>query len=563
MSATVSNDQLKALLSELDIVPSDKLQEAYDEAQKQAVFLGEVLVDKDLATDDQIGQLVAQNLGYQYVNLSKQAIDDAVLHIIPRIMAKSQQVIAFGREESGEVKLAMVNPDDLATINLIRKKTGEDLNIFYTTAGNIKNALVKYQKGIEEEFSSIIKESINEAAGASKAQDFPIIKIVDTIISYAYDNKTSDIHIEPGDDKTLVRFRIDGILHDIVELPKNIHDLVITRIKIMSQLRTDEHLAAQDGKLRFDLTDEHLDIRVSIVPVVGGEKIVMRLLSDNNRQFSLEDLGFSSHDLIKIKKEYSKPYGMILSTGPTGSGKTTTLYAILKILNKREINISTIEDPVEYDIDSVNQIQVNSKTGLTFANGLRSILRQDPDIIMVGEIRDEETADIAINSAMTGHLVLSTLHTNDAPTAMPRFLEMNIEPFLVASTVNIVVAQRLIRKICSNCVVSEEVALQDLAGKFSKEFVDSNFEKAKKTVRLYRGKGCKLCNSTGYRGRVGIFEVMPVSEPIRKLIMQRANADEIRAQAVSEGMQTMIKDGVQKSLAGVTTLEEVLRATKQ
>ena len=274
------------------------------------------------------------------------------------------------------------------------------------------------------------------------------------------------MHNEPSDNDTKVRFRIDGILHDIIDLPKNIHELVITRIKIMAKLRTDEHRSAQDGKIRTDVRDEKIDIRVSIVPIVEGEKTVLRLLSAKNRQFSLEDLGMSADDLVKVKNEYSKPYGMILSTGPTGSGKTTTLYAIMKILNRREVNISTIEDPVEYDMEDVNQIQVDAKTNLTFANGLRSILRQDPDIIMVGEIRDEETANIAINSAMTGHLVLSTLHTNDAPTTLPRFLEMNIEPFLISSTVNLVIAQRLVRRICTNCVVSETVTKKQLKEKF-------------------------------------------------------------------------------------------------
>jgi type II secretory ATPase GspE/PulE/Tfp pilus assembly ATPase PilB-like protein len=331
----------------------------------------------------------------------------------------------------------------------------------------------------------------------------------------------------------------------------------------LSKLRTDEHRSAQDGKIRADMGDKKLDIRISIVPVIEGEKIVMRLLSERVHQVGLEDLGFASDDLVKLKKEYAKPYGMILATGPTGSGKTTTLYGILKILNRREVNISTIEDPVEYDIEGVNQIQVNPKTNLTFAAGLRSILRQDPNIIMVGEIRDEETAEIAINSAMTGHLVLSTLHTNDAPTALPRFLEMGIEPFLVASTVNIIIAQRLVRKICSQCIISESITAEDLKKKFPPALIDRYFGAEKKEIRIYHGKGCKTCSDTGYAGRVGIFEVLVVTEMIRDLIMKRANADQVRALAITEGMQTMIEDGIRKVLAGITTLEEVIRVTRE
>jgi type II secretory ATPase GspE/PulE/Tfp pilus assembly ATPase PilB-like protein len=331
----------------------------------------------------------------------------------------------------------------------------------------------------------------------------------------------------------------------------------------MAKLRTDEHRSAQDGKIRVKFEKEKLDIRVSIIPIVEGEKIVMRLLSARSRQLSLEDLGLAGEDLVKLKKEYSKPYGMVLATGPTGAGKSTTLYAILKILNRREVNISTIEDPVEYDIEGINQIQVNAKTNLTFATGLRSILRQDPDVIMVGEIRDTETADMAINAAMTGHLVLSTLHTNDAPTALPRFLKMGIEPFLIASTVNIIIAQRLIRKTCSQCIVSEPTSSADLKKKFLPGLIDKHFGPNKKNIRLYHSKGCPVCGNTGYSGRIGIFEVLVVNEAIRDLIMKRANADEIREQAIKEGMKTMIEDGIKKALAGTTTIEEVLRATRE
>ncbi|MBI4033244.1 MAG: type II/IV secretion system protein, partial [Candidatus Blackburnbacteria bacterium] len=308
--------------------------------------------------------------------------------------------------------------------------------------------------------------------------------------------------------------------------------------------------------------EENLDIRVSIVPIVEGEKAVLRLLSSRSRQFSLQDLGMSDKDLAKVRKGFSKPYGMLLSTGPTGSGKTTTIYAVLKIINTREKNIATIEDPVEYDIEGINQIQVNPKTNLTFANGLRSILRQDPDIIFVGEIRDEETASIAINSAMTGHLVLSTAHTNDAATALPRLIDMNIEPFLIASTVNTIIGQRLVRKVCDKCKISQTTTSEELAKHVPEEIVTKYFGK-KKEVRVYRGKGCPICHSTGYIGRIGVFEVLEVSEAIRHLITERANADVIRQKAQEEGMTTMIDDGFDKVEGGITTVEEVLRATTE
>ncbi|MDX9892839.1 MAG: ATPase, T2SS/T4P/T4SS family [Patescibacteria group bacterium] len=557
----ITNDRLKSLVRQLDIVPQERLDAAFDYAEKNHRDLSEVLVESDLVADDNLGQLIADALGFKFVDLGRVAIDEKVLKIIPRVMAKQQKAITFAQDADG-IKLAMVNPGNVKLINLIEKKTGQTVIPYYTTQKNIEDALAFYQEGIQKEFSEIIQENISQASSGARAEDLPIIKIVDTLLEYAFENKASDIHIEPGDNKTLVRFRIDGILHDIIDLPKNFHELIVTRIKIMASLRTDEHRSAQDGKLRAELGGGKVDVRISIIPIVEGEKVVMRLLAEHNRQFGLEDLGFSSQDLVKLKKEYSKPYGLILVTGPTGSGKSTTLYAVLKILNRREVNISTIEDPVEYDIEGINQVQVNPKTNLTFAAGLRSLLRQDPDIIMVGEIRDQETADIAINSAMTGHLVLSTLHTNDAPTALPRFLKMGIQPFLIASTVNIIIAQRLVRKICPSCVASIQTSSAELKEKFSPAVIDKYFGPDKKDIRIYHGKGCQVCNGTGYQSRVGIFEVLVISEAIRDLIMQRTNADEIKQKAIEEGMSTMIEDGIKKVLAGVTTIEEVLRATR-
>jgi len=379
---------------------------------------------------------------------------------------------------------------------------------------------------------------------------------VNTIINYGYKNRASDIHIEPLEKNSLIRIRVDGILHDIIELPKTLHQQVVTRIKVMSDLQTDEHLSPQDGKVTFNMGLEKLDLRISIIPITNGEKIVMRLLSERSRQFSLHNLGFSQEDFLKVKKAYEQPNGMILVTGPTGSGKTTTLYSIIKLLNRRNVNITTIEDPVEYTIEGINQIQTNVRTGLTFARGLRSLVRQDPDIILVGEIRDEETAGIAINSSMTGHLVLSTLHTNDAATAIPRFIDLKVEPFLIASTINIIVAQRLVRKICTNCRVSETIQVDKLQEEFKGYFPKKN------EISLYHGKGCDICHNSGYQGRVGIFEVLVVNDEIRDGITNKESAEKIQAAAVNAGMTTMLDDGIQKVKSGITTLEEVIRVTK-
>ena len=351
------------------------------------------------------------------------------------------------------------------------------------------------------------------------------------------------------------------MLHDMVQLPINLHDRIVTRIKIVSDLRTDEHMSAQDGKMRFHDDEETMDIRVSILPIVDGEKAVLRLLSTHARQFSLIDLGMSERDLAKLNESILKSFVMILSTGPTGSGKSTSIYAILKIINKREKNITTIEDPVEYRIKGVNQINVNVKTGLTFASGLRSILRQDPNIVFVGEIRDIETAGIAVNAALTGHLVLSTLHTNDAATALPRFIDMKVEPFLVASTVNVIIAQRLIRKICEMCKSSISIPKGKLIKNIPVDIVTKNLGNVPKYT-IFKGAGCKICHNTGYAGRIGIFEILEISKKIKALIVGKANSEMIAKQAITDGMTTMLDDGLIKVKKGLTTLEEVLRVTK-
>ena len=383
-----------------------------------------------------------------------------------------------------------------------------------------------------------------------------IINVVNHLIEDAHTLRASDIHIDPQPDDVQVRFRIDGVLQDAHVLPKSIHNEIISRIKIISNLRTDEHQAAQDGRFRTTLPDGSIvDVRVSVAPTFHGEDVVMRLLSDKAQEFALESLGFSAGNQKKILRAVKRPHGMILATGPTGSGKTTTLYTLIKMLNVRGTSIITIEDPIEYSIKGINQIQANPRTGLTFANGLRSILRQDPNIIMVGEIRDAETAGIAVNTALTGHLLLSTIHTNDAATTLPRLLDMKLEPYLIASTVNVAIGQRLIRKICSNCKVEKKmtkVEMESLEETLPKQLIE-------KCQRFFEGRGCEKCVESGYQGRVGIHEVLSIDAAVREAVLRKASADEIKNVAVAQGMVTILEDGIEKVCAGITTVEEVLR----
>jgi len=400
-----------------------------------------------------------------------------------------------------------------------------------------------YKQKIEEELA---KNSVHS-----------VVNLIDNLIGYAFELKVSDIHINPKADSVKVRFRVDGILQDAFDFPRTLLAETIGRIKIMSSLRMDEHQSFQDGRFRIKTKDGDLvDIRVAISPTYYGESVVMRLLMENAEKFSLDNLGFSPDNRDKILDAIKKPFGMILATGPTGSGKTTTLYTILKLLNNKESAIITIEDPIEYAIDNIKQIQVHSKTNMTFANGLRSILRQDPDIIMVGEIRDEETANLAVNTALTGHLLLSTLHTNDAATTLPRLLDMKVEPFLVASTVNVAMGQRLVRKICERCKFSKEmteVELESLSESMKLRFVGDG------KATIYQGRGCDACGNSGYSGRIGIHEIIVVNDAIREGIIRKASSEEIKQIAIANGMKTMVEDGLEKAFAGMTSIEEVLR----
>ncbi len=547
----ITDDKLKSLLLTVKLLDPAKLDEIIEYAKNSSIGFDDALIEKDIVTDENLGMIIADSMKIPFIILSKITIPEDVYRIIPERIARGHKAIPFMRDKEG-VRVAMADPYDNLVLEMITHKTNQRAFTYFATERDIYNKLWIYRRDLQKTFDAILAASHSAS----------ISKIVELIINYSYQDRVSDIHIEPQEKDTIVRFRIDGILHDVLVLPKKLHEQIVTRIKVLTSLRTDEHMAPQDGKMRVSLAEEELDIRVSLLPIVYGEKLVMRLLASRFRQFSLVDLGMNELDLQKVTNGFKKSFGMVLSTGPTGSGKTTSIYSILKIINSREKNITTIEDPVEYRMKGVNQIQTNPKANLTFASGLRSILRQDPNIIFVGEIRDKETANIAVNAALTGHLVLSTLHTNDAATSLPRLIDMDVEPFLVSSTVNVIVAQRLLRKICEMCKTSIEVSREEMSQNLSPDMLDKHFG-TKEQIRIYKGQGCQVCHKTGYSGRIGVFEVLEVTNNIRRLITQKANADTIQQQAVKEyGMTSMLDDGLNKVIQGVTTIEEVLRVTK-
>lgn len=546
-----------------------------ENATRKGVSLETILFERETIPDEKYASIIAEMYKIPLIRVGDKTITEQLLRIVPYALASHQFVIPF--EKTGtEINLAMNNPTNYELINFIEKKTGLSVNSFYATKKDIKTALKAYHRDVNTKFTKLLKGALADPTKIESLQD--AAKILDTTILFAFQNNASDIHIEPHKDFLLVRYRIDGILQTITELPIEILDLLTTRVKVLANLRTDEHRTPQDGRFKIELENNEITLRVSIVPTYDGEKTVMRLLSSTSQELNLESLGYSKDALKVIQRNILKTHGIILMTGPTGSGKTTTLYAILKLLNSPEVNIATIEDPIEYRLEGINQIQVNPKTKLTFATGLRSIVRQDPDILMVGEIRDEETADIAINAALTGHLVLATLHTNDAASTLPRMLEMKVESFLLAATVQMAIAQRLVRTICDKCKKEYKVTMQQLKTLGEKFNISKNFEKIiqyliEKNPKLkakvqddsiifYKGEGCESCNHSGYKGRTCIAEVMEASENLKKLILKNSSPTEIQTQAIKEGMVTMFVDGIEKVLKGKTTIEEVLRVMR-
>ena len=571
--------KLKEGLIEKGLVSSHDFDVFTAKAAKEKKEITDILLAENIVSEDDLAQELSRQTKIPFADLSKTLIRKDILFQIPELIAKKHEIIAFNEDEAG-LKVAMTNPEDLQTIEFIKKKVNKNIEPHVTSKAGIFSVLKQYRRGLRQEFKDIIDQSLAASRTAKQgdlaklAENMPIVRIVNTLIEHAILQNASDIHIEPLEKNVIVRYRIDGILHDVIVLPKEIIAGIVARIKVLANLKIDEHRLPQDGRFKIEKDEQKISFRVSIIPVFDGEKVVMRLLVESGRVLSLEELGFQRSTLEIAKSNIKKPNGLILVTGPTGSGKTTTLYSIMHMLNTTEVNIATIEDPIEYRMPRINQSQVKPKIGFTFSTGLRSLVRQDPDIIMVGEIRDEETADMAIHSALTGHLVLSTLHTMSAAGAAPRLVDMKAKPFLVASTLNLVIAQRLARRICKNC--TEEYQLEEkTVAMLEKEFdmekmmavllkekiVDGKKPLSKLT--FFRGKGCEHCNMQGYRGRTGIYETLAVTDDIKELIVDCVPTEKIQAKAMEDGMISMIQDGFIKALSGLTTIDEILRVTKE
>ncbi|MGB4076591.1 MAG: GspE/PulE family protein [Minisyncoccia bacterium] len=579
----VSEKDLKEFILDSGLVPRKDVEAAEEEAKKRKQSVGDILLAQGALTGDALRRVKAYVLGIPFVNLKEMKVPLETLSLIPEPIARTHSIIAF-KKEGGNLEVAMLDTEDLPAIDSVRKKTGLNIQARLTDEESVRAALLQYQKSLKEEFGDLIateagrinlvKDAGVQGENASgdelkkMAEDLPIVRIVDTLLRHAITQDASDIHIEPMELEVLVRYRIDGILHDAMTLPRVAAPGITARIKVLANLKLDEKRLPQDGRFKMETEADKVSFRVSLLPTYYGEKIVMRLLRETGEGFTLEALGFHGEGLERIHKAAKATTGIILVSGPTGSGKTTTLYTILDILNTPDVNISTIEDPIEYQMKRVNQTQVNPAIGFTFASGLRALLRQDPNIIMVGEIRDAETASLAINAALTGHIVLSTIHTNSSAGAIPRLMDMGVEPFLLVSTLRIVVGQRLVRRLSD---AKEQYTLS--AKEREKVFPEEHFDAALRALveeKLMK-EGSKLDDvpfsrpkvEDAYKSRIGIHEVLQVTSSIRELIMKEATSEQIEIQARKEGMLTMLEDGVYKASRGITSLEEVLRAVSE
>jgi len=580
----VSEGELKEFITDSGLVSKKEIDEADVEAKKRGQSLGDILVSRGSLTEDALRRIEAYVLGIPFVNLKEHRIPIEVLSLIPEPIARTHNIIAY-KKEGSSLEVAMLDVEDLASIDSVRKKTGLKILSRLTDTESVKHVLLQYQKSLKDEFGDIISTEagkIRVTPGDEKelsgdalkkiAEDLPIVRIIDTLLQHAIVQDASDIHIEPMESEVLIRYRIDGILHDAMTLPKTAAAGIVARIKVLANLKLDEKRLPQDGRFKMETQKDRVSFRVSILPTFFGEKTVMRLLRETGEGFTLEALGFHGNNLENIHHALKQTTGIILISGPTGSGKTTTLYTMLDILNQPDVNISTVEDPIEYQMKRVNQTQVNPQIGFTFANGLRSLVRQDPDIIMVGEIRDNETASLAINAALTGHLVLSTIHTNSAAGAIPRLIDMGVEPFLLVSTIRVIVGQRLVRRLCDS---KESYSLDATMRKKIASDVDFDVAFNALTEEKLVKKGSTLNDLTfykpvataecadGYRSRIGIHEVLKVSPAVRDIILHASTSDAIEDQAKKEGMLTMLEDGLYKSARGVTSIEEVLRAVTE
>ncbi|MFC1645108.1 GspE/PulE family protein [Patescibacteria group bacterium] len=545
--------QIRDILIRGNYITERDFVQAEEFAEKQNLSAEEYLLSSGIITKDLLGQAMAEHFGVIYADLNSNYPNYTQVSKIPEEIARKKRVVLF-KEEEDTVIVATDKPDQRDLVGVLKMVfSDKKITISYSLTEDIDEVLVYYKEPLEVRFERIAKDS-------SKVIPDIINEIFDDAIIY----QASDIHLEPQEDEVVIRFRIDGVLREVGRISNDFYENILNRIKVLSHLRIDEHFSAQDGAIRYlKKSDEEkymgvsVDMRVSIAPTLDGEKVTIRLLSQYMKSFTLFDLGLSEANQKIIQQSARKPFGMILVTGPTGSGKTTSLYAILKMINSTDVNVTTIEDPVEYKIQGVNQIQVNPQTNLTFSKGLRSIIRQDPDVILVGEIRDEETAEIAVNAALTGHLLLSTFHANDAATSIPRFLDMGVEPFLLASTLEVIVAQRLVRKLCENCRFSSSYSMKDM----NKIIPGAKKYFSGTKVTLYKAKGCSACGNSGYKGRTALFEIINVSDKMQELILKNPSTNEIWKIAKKDGSLSLFEDGIDKVKRGITSLEEVLRVS--
>lgn len=537
----------------------------------------DIIKNMRILSDEDLTRAKADLLRIDFVDLSEIGFSPEALALVPESVAQKYKIVPYSMDPKGKfLSVAMVNPLDIETVEFLEKKTSLKVKAAIATEKQIKEFISeKYvrEKGITSEVSQALDEQKKDEAEmvAETAQkvsaEAPVAKIVSTILGFAVKSRASDVHIEPQEDNVRIRYRIDGILQEKYLLPRNVHDAVVSRIKILSNLKIDEKRVPQDGRFFFSADGNDVDLRISTLPTTYGEKVVMRLLQKSQKVPTLPDLGLRGLALKNLMEAIERPHGIIIVCGPTGSGKTTTLYSVLDKVATSKVNVVTIEDPVEYQMKGVNQVQVNTQAGLTFASALRSFLRQDPNIIMVGEIRDSETADLAINASLTGHLVFSTLHTNDASGVPPRLLDMGVEPFLLVSSLTCVVGQRVLRRVCKDCVTETDVPpeieaeLKTTLGPIY-GMIKDKWQKSGKPLKIPKTVGCEKCNNTGYFGRIAIYEVMEMSEKISKLVVEKAAASDIQKQATEEGMLTMKQDGYVKVLEGTTTMEEVLRVAQ-
>ena len=582
----ISDNTIEKILKQGGILTESQLADLKTTAERSKRTLQETIIEDKVLEERELAKLVGDYIGTPFVEIEPKDIPDDVLKRIPEHIARQYNVVLFAVDEDGAPMLAMEDPDDVQALNFIQKEIGYNLRVFLATKSNILDCLENYRGDVNDELDEVIaiQRDDSDAENAKEeefAEDSPIAQTVNLLLE-------SDIHIEPREEFVQVRYRIDGVLREVNKLPHNVLGALVSRIKILSNLKIDERRVPQDGRFKIKVSGKQYALRVSTLPIADGEKIVMRVLDESNQAISLDKLGYWGLSLATIKNAMAQPNGMILVTGPTGSGKSTSLFSVLSELNTPDVNISTIEDPVEYKIPGVNQTQTNAKAGMTFASGLRALLRQDPNIIMVGEIRDGETANLGVQAALTGHLVFSTLHTNNAATCLPRLLDMDIEPFLIASTVKAVIGQRLVRRLCQSCrqaytpsqeelnyitqmfnitpesmphlhELEEQAASESIGGDTPMGTTDATI------VQLWKPspEGCDECGHNGFKGRVGIYEVLGISVAIQKMITANATSNDIQEQAISEGMITMQMDGLIKSFRGVTTIEEILRATRE